>query len=129
MSTSSYWPAGEWERAKALLDNGKTPAEVGAIIGKSAAKVRGKWRWERMTPEQREARQIQINTTRRSRAQAGSEARYQPEKVRNYGAVPDAVIADRARRQAIQRSPIDEMLGVPPPGYSALDRKRQGVAT
>lgn len=127
MTTSTYWPADEWKRAKDLLDCGFTPAAVGAMIGKSAAKVRGKWRWERMTPEQREARQVQINNTRKSRAQEPSERRYQPEMVRNYGKVPDSVIEDRARRQALERCPIDELLGIPPPGYSALDRKRQAV--
>lgn len=125
MSNSTYWPAGEWKRAKDLLDRGHTPAAVGAMIGKSAAKVRGKIQWERMTPAQRETRRLQINAARKSRAQAPSEKRFQAERA-GYEKAPAHVFEERARRQAAVRSPIAELLNEPPPGYSALDRKRQG---
>lgn len=126
--SNNYWPAREWKRAKEMLDRGHSPAMVAQMVGRSAAQVRGKARWEKMTPEEREARQIRINENRKSRALVPSEARYQPEPVRNYGKAPVSVFEERARRQAIQRCPIDELLGVPPPGYSALDRKRQEMA-
>lgn len=124
--TTIHWPAADWKRAKGLLERGFKPSIVAQMIGKTPEQLRGKMRWEDMSPAKREDRRAKINANRRSRANSPSESRYQPERI-TVEMAPAHVFEERARRQAIQRSPIEELLGVPPAGYSALDRKLAGL--
>lgn len=123
--TTIHWPADKWTRAKDLLALGHSIAVVAHRIGDKAQNLRSKIRWENMTPAQKEARRERINICRKSRAEIPSERRPQPEQ--RYERAPAYVLEERAQRQAAVRSPIAELLNEPPPGYSALDRKRQEV--
>jgi hypothetical protein len=122
---NARWKAYEWQRVKALLDRGHTIASVALMTGKSDLQIRDKLRWESMSEADREVRAAQIKARRK--------AEYVPSVPRgDYSTTASRpapeLIADRDRRLAISRTITAAICGDPPFGYSALDRKRQGVS-
>jgi hypothetical protein len=75
------------------------------------------------TEEQREIRRKQISVTRKGRSAV---AAFDHPVMTNKRA-PDERIAEREYRLALPRTLTGQYFGDPPPGYSALDRKRQGL--
>ena len=124
--SAERWPHGDWQRAKDLLAHGFEPKRVAQILNRKVGSVLTKMRYEAMTPEQRRATQDRVNANRRKRA-----AQYV--QVRSFETVasrPTAdILAERDRYLSAPRTLTQSLLGDPPPGYSALDRKRQEART
>src|ERR1700761_9444492 len=129
--TPVYWIDNEWEQVKALLSTGLTVRQVAKKVGREPRSIWSKMRTERLSPEERKRGYDLRNAARRLKEKERRKQfppRLQVERVYTaHEKCPEHVLAERARVMAAQRSPIDEILGVPPPGRSALDRKLSGV--
>lgn len=126
--TPIYWQGDEWEKVKALLATGLTVHQVAKQVERTPRSIWSKLLYERQTPEDLERRRTAWNETRRLKERKKRAidfpARYQPERVYTaHEKCPEHVLAERAKVMAAERSPIDELLGTPPAGRSALDRK------
>lgn len=82
-----------------------------------------------MSDALRKKKSIRINEIRRGRAGHGyipsSSARWQGGHISTAGRPTDALIEEAKRRLNTPRTISQQLLGDPPPGYSALDRQRQ----
>lgn len=120
---NNYWSAEDWQRVQDMLKDGKTPLQIGASVGRTAHQVRSKIQWERTPEQKREERRLLIN----ARRNASGEYKSTP---RPHGYVaghrPAPGMLEEAQRRLYAPRTISQMLmGDPPPGYSALDRKQR----
>lgn len=121
-----YWTAEDWQRVQDMLKVGKTPLQIGSSIGRSAHQVRSKIQWERTPEQKREERRIQVNARRHASGEYKSTPR--PHGYVSAHRPAPAMLEEAQRRLYAPRTISQELFGDPPPGYSALDRKRQEVA-
>lgn len=111
------------------LKAAKYPVDVIASkIGRTYNAVVERWRWIHKSEEKRQRRRDQINLTRRR----NGEKPYVPSAGHGGYAVRanrpnDTLIAEARKRLYAPRTISQELFGDPAPGYSALDRKRQGI--
>ena len=111
------WSDEEWQRASQLIDGGHAIKVIAQLIGRSYDSLVGKMRYEAMDDEQRQAEHDRINAYRRKE---GSPYR----KVNVANRPTNDILDERDRYLSAPRTLSQRLLGDPPPGYSALDRKR-----
>ena len=97
------WTATDVARAWRMWERGFTYADIALVLGRKAKSVEAKIHYERYRGERR----IHLENAGASRA-------------------PDFVLADRERRQEAKarRDTTAVFFGDPPPGYSALDKRK-----
>ena len=122
------------EETQRLLDLMKTHGRdfkaIGKLMGRTNQSCEHRWRWINMPADQLERRNAA--EARRKREMRAAEA--SPDDANKYDfivrktmIIPDDVFIERDRRLGAPRTIGSLILGDPPPGYSALDRKRQGL--
>lgn len=119
------WHPKQWAKAQGLLARGMTPSQVAPLIGKTAHQLSEKVRWENTPESKREQRRLRIN----ARRNASGEYKSPPDvNLPSMGARAAPDLLEEARRRLEAPRTLSQMLmGDPPPGYSALDRKRQNI--
>lgn len=119
MGKNTRWSIDENASLFRLKAEGRSIEMIAARIGRSLDSVKERWRWVNKTEEQRQERRTQINMTRNHKALVPG---------RSYATVArrpsEEILAERDRRVATPRTIGAWLLGDPPPGYSALDRKQ-----
>src|SRR5688500_5335689 len=124
MPHNSKWSHQEWSRAKDLLAREYSTANVAALRGRTQEQLRSKIRWESTPEHTKEERRAQINARRNASGEYKSTPR--ADKPSSMGAKCSADQLEQARlRLLAPRTISQQLMGDPPPGYSALDRKRQ----
>ena len=111
------WSDEEWRRASQLIDDGHAIEVIAQMIGRSYDSLACKMRYEAMDDKQRQHEYDRINAYRRKE---GGPYR----KVNVADRPMDDILAARDRYLSAPRTLSQRLLGDPPPGYSALDRKR-----
>jgi hypothetical protein len=107
-----------------MKTHGRNFKVIGHLLKRSPQSCEHRWRLTLLTPEQ-----VQERTALDRIRQAAMRAKYMarqgqvPEKVE----VPDDVLAERNIRLSAPRTTSAIVLGDPPIGFSALDRKRAEV--
>lgn len=96
------WFGDRWERAQALKAEGKSYNEIAAALDLKPGQVRSKF---------------EVEHYRHQTAIQG--AAHRPS---------EDVLEDRDRRSMAPRDLTSSIFGDPPPGYSALDKKRSGAS-
>jgi hypothetical protein len=117
------WTVEETQDLLRLQAEGYVVPVIAEKMGRTTISVRERIRWLGKTEEQREIRRKQISVTRKGRSAV---AAFDHPVMTNKRA-PDERIAEREYRLALPRTLTGQYFGDPPPGYSALDRKRQGL--
>lgn len=119
------WTPEEWQRAKAMLDQGVDRDVVAHAIGRAVGCLKEKIRWEGMSAEQRAARLKHIREKRQANDRA---IRANKRQVSSGPYVSEEVLADRdARKVALeQRTITAQFFGDPPRTQSALYKKQMG---
>lgn len=119
------WHAQDWRRASELLHRGYSIAAVATLMGRPPKQISEKLRWENTSVEKREERRIKINARRHATGEYKSTPR--PDGPTTGPRADPSLFEERDRRLATPKTLSAWLLGDPPPGYSALDRKRQGI--
>lgn len=114
---SSNWTPEETELARKLLAEGAPEREFERQIGRT--KEAAKTRIQTLNYRARRAEADRFRTLSGSRCKKSEYRRVEAE-----AAIPPEVIADSVRRSDAPRSLTAMLCGDPPPGYSALDRRR-----
>lgn len=114
------WSQQEWARVKQLKERGYTIEAISLIVGRSKEQVKGKIRWETMSEENRQARRDRLNAYR---AENRKIKKPHP-PVMSHRAPPAELLVERAARLSAPQTMTGMFFGDPPPGWSALDRKR-----
>lgn len=118
------WTDEQLRTLRQLHEAGWTYKAIADELGCSVERVRGRLAWDKKTNEQLAKRREQINRRRRGEM---STTRFHPTYDTVAGRPKPAQIADRDARRAAVRTITAEFFGDPPPGYSALDRKREAA--
>lgn len=128
--TSYRWPAGLWDRAKAMLDVGKSVEDVSVHIGVELQVLKNKIRWENMSADEIERRRIRMRENRRYQRRQGKglrewdrAPRLQMERPSAIRPAPGVVEERDYRLSLAPRDLTAAFCGDPLPGYSALDRR------
>lgn len=125
MTHKPLWKASEYKRAMEFIARGHSTASAAAFIGRPPGQLREKIRWEKMSPEKRDHLRMATNRRRSNKYQSTARA----ESVVSTSRRPSPeMLAEASIRINAPRTLSQELCGDPPPGYSALDRKRQGLA-
>src|SRR6185312_7352486 len=119
------WAAQDWRRAKELLQRGYSINAVSTLMGRPPKQVSEKLRWENTSVEKREARRLRINARRHATGEYKSTPR--PDGPSTGPRADPGLFEERDRRLAAPKTLSGWLLGDPPVGFSALDRKRQGI--
>lgn len=118
------WTEHESARAELLKSQGKTCAEVGAILGRTAGSVSMHLYERRMTPEQAQAHRDMKNRSRHRRRVEQS-VRPLDKSIQVVNRPTPEMLADRDRREAMpHRDLTGAFFGDPPVGLSALEGRR-----
>jgi hypothetical protein len=117
------WTLEETEELHRLMAEGYMIPALAEKLGRTEISVRERIRWLGKTEEQKEQRRRQISVTRNGRSAVAAF----DHAVMSSKRAPDERIAEREHRLAQPRTLTSRFFGDPPPGYSALDRKRQGL--
>lgn len=135
MRSQGYrWPQGMWERADAMLKSGKTYKDVAEELRIPILSLRNKAKWEQMSPERRarkrdKAREYRGYYLREIKPKRAYEPLHTPPRLQFAIERPahkpsEKLIADRDYRLSLPpRDLTAALLGDPPPGYSALERR------
>lgn len=116
------WSTDELEILHRMLAEKKTPKEIAKALGCVRARVDGRIRAERKTPEQRQAETKRKAEWFKHRTRVRS---YRESTISSSR--PTAELIEEAKlRATAPRSLTAEFFGDPPKGWSALDR-RQGA--
>lgn len=126
MTQKPHWHPEEYKRAMDLIARGHTIPSAAAIIGRSPAQLREKMRWEGMSKARREELREMTNMRRRNKYIASMPRGPGAYATTSGRPAPD-MLAEAQKRLYAPRTISQEIFGDPPPGYSALDRKRQGL--
>lgn len=116
------WTEDETATLKHLKAEGYLVKTIAHKLGRTEVSVRERWRWINKDEDQKEMRRQQVNMNRQQWRSNQAENIVS----RALRASPEA-IAERDHRLSLRRSLTSAFFNDPPPGYSALDRKRQGV--
>lgn len=108
-----------------MKTHGRNFKVIGHLLKRSPQSAEHRWRWTLLTPEQVRERSA-LDRIRQGAMRAKYKARQGevPMKVE----VPGEVLAERDMRLSAPLTVSAFVLGDPPRGFSALDRKRQGVS-
>jgi hypothetical protein len=129
--TLNRWSDEETQRLRELMKtHGRDFKAIGKLMGRSHQSCEHRWRWINMPADQL-ARRNAAEAKRKRELRAANPVDENPCKydfvVRKTMSIPDDVFTERDRRLGAPRTIGSLILGDPPPGYSALDRKRQGL--
>jgi hypothetical protein len=118
----SEWTAEDDAQLLMLRAEKKPYKEISAIMGRTVNALDGRYRYIKKSEAARRSEMERKNEMRRENRRAA---------FRNYptdpATVPDDVLQDRNARITTPKTITAILLGDPPPGWSSLDRKRQGV--
>ena len=116
------WTDDETAMLKQLKAEGYKNKVIAFKLERTEISVAERWRWVNKSEDMKEKRRLQVHQNRKLWRST------QAENVvtRAFRAVPE-VLAERDYRLSLPRTIGQIILGDPPPGYSALDRKRQGL--
>lgn len=122
------WTKEETASLREMRGKGCNWEEIGSAVRRSAQSCKEHWRWLHMSEELREKRRLRVNERRRTRAghgylPAATTAGY----ISVSGRPIEDLIAEARQRLNAPRTISQMVFGDPPPGYSALDRKRQAI--
>ena len=118
------WPKHDSDRASRLSAQGKTHAQIGAILGRSAAAVSMHLFEKRMTPERKQQHK-EMKLRSRIRRKVEPSTRPIDKSIQIISRPTPEMIADRDRREAMpHRDLTGALLGDPPVGLSALEGRR-----
>lgn len=120
------WSDEETERLLDLMKtHGRNFKVIGHLLNRSPQSAEHRWRWTTLSRDQilekaakERVRQAAMRAAYRSQGNVKPAAKIE---------VPDDVIIERNARFSAPRTISAFVLGDPPPGFSALDRKRQGL--
>lgn len=115
------WSAAETQQLRDLVSvHGRHWDKIGAIMSRSAKSVQHRWFFLNSTPDERRAgRKLDLSDKKpRSYIHGHPGASVRPLDI------PEEVLIERNLRVSTPRTIGAAILGDPPPGYSALDRKR-----
>lgn len=128
MTKTGRWSA-EDDAELRRMKEAKYPVDVIAIkLDRKYDSIVARWKWVNSCEEKKQRRREGINfarAMRRGDAQSSSPSFGARSSALNRPA-PD-LIAEAHKRLYAPRTISQQLLGDPPPGYSALDRKRQAV--
>ena len=115
----NFWSADELETLHRMLAENKTRVEIAEALGCARARVDGRIRFERKTPEQRLAEKKRHAEWFRHRKGVHS---YQESTISLSRPTPELIEEAKLRAMA-PRSLTAEFFGDPGIGFSALDRR------
>ena len=119
------WTEEETATLTAMMRAGFGFDDVAAKLpGRSRQSVKERWRWINRSEEIKQARRDRVN---RYRAEHRGEPDPGVRRSMPMQHVPADILIDRDTRLLAPRSITGTICGDPPPGFSALDRKRQGA--
>jgi hypothetical protein len=137
-SQGDRWPIGLFDRAKELIESGKTIAETARLIRMRPQQLKAKLRYDKMDADEKHRRALRQREYRRHYLRRPGGHLERP--VRAYDPMqtparlqferpapkPDTkLLAERDRRLSIApRDLTAQLLGDPLPGFSALDRRK-----
>lgn len=128
--TRRLWTAEDLKTLCRMKAEKSLVRDIALALGRSEGAVVEQWRWINNSEERRERRRDRTNLIR-SAKRNGTPISH-PHKVLGYSTISSRpsgdLLADAQRRMLAPRTIGQEIFGDPPPGYSALDRKRQGAA-
>lgn len=130
-NTTYRWPVGMWERVKGMLDSGNSYKFVSAELGIPEHSLHSKAKWENMSPETKAKKNLRSkgyrDALRKKPRVRPYEAEMSPPRLQFERAIirPSAeLLAERDHRLSLEpRDLTAALLGDPPPGYSALERR------
>jgi len=120
------WTDEEWQRTKALLDEGIDRHVVAHRIGRAFGCLKEKIRWEGLNSEQRASKLEGMRLKRRAVKESiyGPDAPRAPKRQTISAYVCERAAADRDARKIIPPRDLSAaFFGDPLPGYSALDKR------
>ncbi len=119
------WHPELWKKTQDLLARGHSVESVAAIIGRPLQRLKEKIRWEAMTPAKKEKRRVRTNVVRHARrtGQELKSIRKNQVYVMESHRPDEVLLSDAQRRLLMPRTITQAILGDPPPGYSALDKR------
>lgn len=123
MKAGSVWSADETAQLCEMKAANCGIEEMMLRLDRSDHSINERWRWFNLTDDQRRERRKRINALRNANRNGATRVRI-PISAYNRVVPPD-VFAERNRRINTPRTMACELMGDPPPGYSALDRKRE----
>lgn len=127
-NSQNPWTKEETEKLRSLIaEYGLKYELVGQIMGRSAGSVEHRWRWINITQEERDRRNARERKNNETSRLIRGTAKERGEQVTRLK-VPQDVFVERSARLAAPMTISAFVLGDPPIGYSALDRKRQGLS-
>jgi hypothetical protein len=112
------WSAEEWQTVVELRALGHDTKYIAGVLHRQERHVREKIRWEGYSKDRRDQIKERTNARRRKDSYTTVE-----DKSSSSKATPE-MLADRERRLLAPRSLSAIAFGDPPPGFSALDRRR-----
>jgi hypothetical protein len=120
------WTKHESARAERLKSQGKTCAEVGAILGRTAGSVSMHLYERRMSPEKAQAHKEMKNRSRQRRDSVVPRSdRFLDKSIQVVNRPTPEMLADRDRREAMpHRDLTGAFFGDPRIGESALEGRR-----
>lgn len=129
------WTPEELGTLHQLQRDGATHAQIAAALKTDLQRVKNRICWEGKGEEYKAKRRAQINERRLLRSDRPRKTGYCPSVYRSAGGFPShgssrplpEMFVDAERRLTAPRDLTAMLQGDPAPGYSALDRKRQGV--
>ena len=124
---TSKWTEVQLAELYRLKGEGKSALEIAEIMGCKRSRIDERLRRDRMTPEQRRAHEKQKTEWARKNGGGTQRQSYRPASTTIASRPSDELIAEARRRADAPRSLSAMLLGDPPRGFSALDRK-QGEA-
>ncbi len=125
MSAPRRWSSGEDTRLREMQASGFSEQYICLALNRTLHSIKERSRWINQTEEQRQRRRNRINALRYKRdSQVGT---LRTNIVRNATVIDKTILLDRERRMLAPRTLTGMILGDPPQGYSALDRKRAEV--
>lgn len=131
MTKSGRWSAED--NAELLrMKEAKCPVNVIATrLDRKYDSIVERWKWINKCETEKQRRRDTINLARQFRRgeTRSSTSRGHGGYATTAGRPAPALLAEAQRYLYAPRTISQQLLGDPPPGYSALDRKRQGAST
>lgn len=121
------WTLDEIEALEKLKAEGRTYKEIGALLNRTPAGVKQRWRYLSMSDDERSSRAERSRRARQSRGGPVNPFIVRRRQLPAFTVMPDEVFTDRHHRINAPRSLTAIFCGDPAPGWSALDRKQQEV--
>ena len=114
------WTAEEDQALRSLIVSGLSLKQAAPVLGRPYHSTKEHWRWINMTVEQKMERAARL---RQPRLNASGIIRRVDENS-TRAIAPSYIFEERDRRLLAERSITCQLMGDPPPGFSALDRRR-----